>query len=264
MDLALGGKVAFVTGGSEGIGEGICLELAREGASVAVCARRAGPLDALGRKLASFGVPYLTLQADVTRREDIDRAVDAVTDRLGPIDILVNNAGGGATGTHSVEDADEVWEQCYAINLWPCIRVTRRVFAQMKQRRRGNVIIIASVGGHTAGWPGVSDYSSAKGAQLLLTKNWALDFAPAGIRVNAVNPGFIRTPLWEALAKDFIPQRGKDIEEVFASLTAELPARRMGTPAEVGRVVAFLASDAAAGFITGACWDVDGGYTHKI
>lgn len=264
MDLALNGKVAFVTGGSEGIGEGICLELAREGAKVAVCARRAGPLDALGAKLAAFGVPWMTVQADVTSSAEIDRAVDAVTSRLGPIDVLVNNAGGGATAAHTVEDPDDVWERCYAINFWPCIRVTRRVFAQMKERRRGNIVIIASVGGHTAGWPGVSDYSSAKGAQLLLTKNWALDFAPYGIRVNAVNPGFIRTPLWEALAKDFIPARGADIEEVFASLTAELPARRMGTPAEVGRVVAFLGSDAAAGFITGACWDVDGGYTHKI
>jgi 3-oxoacyl-[acyl-carrier protein] reductase len=264
MDLGLKGKVAFVTGGSEGIGEGICLELAREGASVAVCARRAGPLEALGEKLKAFDAPYLTLQADVTSSAEIDSAVEAATAKLGPIDVLVNNAGGGATGTHFVEDPDEVWERCYAINLWPCIRVTRRVFAQMKERRSGNVVIISSVGGHTAGWPGVSDYSSAKGAQLLLTKNWALDFAPYGIRVNAVNPGFIRTPLWEALAKDFIPQRGNDIEEVFKSLTAELPARRMGTPAEVGRVVAFLGSDLAAGFITGACWDVDGGYTHKI
>lgn len=264
MDLGLKGKVVLVTGGSEGIGEGICVELAREGAFVATCARREGPLKALEAKLAPFGGRYLTVAADVTSKTDIERVVEQTIANLGTIDVLVNNAGGGASGTRSVEDPDDEWEKCYAVNLWPVLRFTRLVFGQMKARKSGNVVNVASVSGHSAGWPGVSDYSSAKAAQLLLTKTWAMDFAPYGIRVNAVNPAFVRTPLWERLAKDFIPAQGNNIEEVFTSVSSNLPSRRMGTIAEVGRVVAFLASDAAAGFVNGVSWDVDGGYTNKI
>jgi 3-oxoacyl-[acyl-carrier protein] reductase len=264
MDLGLRGKVAVVTGGSEGIGEGISIELAREGATVAVLARREEPLRALAKKLSEFQLPHLTLSADITIPEQIDAAIVEINAKLGAIDILVNNAGGGAYGTRTIADGDAEWQKTFELNVFSCVRMTRAVFNQMKSRNKGCIITIASVGGHSGGMLGVADYNAAKAAQLLLTKSWAHDFAPFGIRVNAVNPAFIRTPLWEKLAKSYVPEHGATTEEVFAKFATSLPIRRMGTIADVGRVVAFLASDIAGGFITGACWDVDGGFTTKI
>jgi 3-oxoacyl-[acyl-carrier protein] reductase len=264
MDLGLSGKVAFVTGGSEGIGEGIALELAKEGASVAVCARREGPLANLAAKLDVFGRPYLAVPADCTSQAQMNDIVDLIAAKLGKIDILINNAGGGATGVRSLEDPDELWLSCYDLNVWSTVRTTRAVFPHFRERRAGSIVIISSVGGHSGGMLGVADYNSAKAAQLLLTKSWAYDFAPHGVRVNAINPAFIHTPLWDKLAEAFIPGEGETTESFFERTASTLPVRRMGTAADVGRVAAFLASNTAASFITGACWDVDGGFTTKI
>jgi len=264
MDLHLKGKVALVTGGSEGIGEGIVLELAKEGVSVAVCARREEPLMKLAKKLDEIGNPYFTVSADCTSQSQMNDVVASIAEKLGKIDILVNNAGGGASGERKIEDSDEAWLACYDLNVWSTVRTTRAVYPHMKERKSGNVIIVSSVGGHSGGMLGVADYNSAKAAQLLLTKSWAHDFAPDKVRVNAICPAFIRTPLWEKLALAFTPGEGETTETFFEKTAKELPVRRMGKPEDVGRVAAFLASDFAAGFITGGCWDVDGGFTTKI
>ncbi|MBM3508841.1 MAG: SDR family oxidoreductase [Alphaproteobacteria bacterium] len=264
MDLELRGKVALVTGGSQGIGKGICTELAREGAYVALCARKPGPLAETRAECERLGVKALALEADVTDKAAIERVVQQTLDRFGRIDILVNNAGGDAANSHWVDDPDEVWEKNYAINLWPCIRFTRLAVKAMKAQGGGAIVNVASVGGKIVSWPGVSDYSSAKSAVMMLTLTWSVDLAPNNIRVNCVNPALIRTPLWEELAKSFVPQLGPDVESVFKSFTEKLTIKRTGKPEEVGWLVAFLASDVRAGFITGQCWNVDGGYIKTI
>ncbi|MSP51807.1 MAG: SDR family oxidoreductase [Alphaproteobacteria bacterium] len=264
MDLELKGKVALVTGGSQGIGKGICTELAREGVHVALCARKPGPLAETKREIEALGVKSLALEADVTNKSDIERTVQKTLDTFGRIDILVNNAGGDAANSHWVDDPDDVWEKNYNINLWPCIRFTRLAVKAMKAQGGGNIVNVSSVGGKIVSWPGTSDYSSAKAAILMLTLTWSVDLAPNNIRVNCVNPALIRTPLWEELAKSFVPQLGKNVEEVFKSFTERLTVKRTGKPEEVGWVVAFLASNARAGFITGQCWNVDGGYIRTI
>jgi len=263
MDLELGGKVALVTGGSKGIGKGISLALAAEGCKLAVCARGREALDAtLDEARAAGAEAALGIAAGV-----VDQHVEAAPFVEGaahhPVDIvLVGHVGGEASIRHSLEEPDETWAHIYDLNLWSCIRFSRLATRQMKEQGGGSIVNISSVGGHS-GFSGMGDYNSAKAAMLSLTKTWAQDFGP-DIRVNCVNPAFIRTPLWEELALEFIPAVGKDKEEVFTNLAAELPMRRTGKPIEVGNVVAFLASDAAAGFVTGVCWNVDGGFTKFI
>ena len=262
MNLELLGKVALVTGGSKGIGKGISLSLAAEGCKLAICARGQEALDETVGEVESAGAEALGVSADVTNKSDIDSVIEAVLDKWGRLDVLVNNAGGEASTQHFLDEPDETWASVYNLNLWSCVRFSRLATEQMKKQGGGTLVNVSSVGGHS-GFSGMGDYNSAKAAMLSLTKTWAQDFGP-DIRVNCVNPAFIRTPLWEELALEFIPHVGKDKEEVFTNLSAELPMKRTGESKDVGNVVAFLASDSAAGFITGVCWNVDGGFTKFI
>ncbi len=263
MDLNLTGRVALVTASSLGIGQAIAMELAQEGCKVAICARRAEPLEATRAALEAAGAEAIAVQADMTKPEDIERFVQAAKDRFGTIDILVNNAGDAAVG-RSVEDPDETWAATYDVNLWSAVRTTRQVVPVMKEANKGVIVNVASVSGHS-GLPGMADYNSAKAAVLAMTKTLALDLAAHNIRVNAVNPALIRTPLWERVAEEsLVGTAGDTKEEVFENLSKQLLIiPRYGTPEEVSGVVAFLASDRAA-FVTGACWNVDGGFTKFI
>jgi len=262
MELGLGGKVALVTAASRGIGRGIAEELAREGAQLSICARGKDDLEAAAAELRGHGVDVLATPADVTIPEDIDQVVDATAAHFGRVDILVNNAGDAWMG-RSVDTSEEDWRYSMDVNLWSAVRFTRAVVPHLRAAGGGRIINIGSVSSHTM-IGGLADYQVAKAGLLAFAKTMAIDLADDGILVNTVCPALIHTPLWDRLADSMVGVMGADRQEVFDNLaTGLLMVKRFGQVEEVTGLVAFLASERAS-FITGAAFDIDGGFTKSM
>lgn len=259
MDLGLRGKAALVTGASRGLGRGIAMELAREGCRVGLCARSQEALDDAAAAVRALGVEAVAVVADVTTDAGIRAAVEATLAAFGRIDVLVNNVG-GSTGASFQETTAEEWQRAIDLNLMPAVRASRLVVPHMRARGSGAIVNITSIYGREWGGSYVRrpTYIAAKAAEIGMSKALAMELAPLGIRVNAVAPGSIVFPGggWERRLRE-------DPEGMAAFLKADLPLGRLGRAEEVGRVVAFLASDAAS-LVLGACLNVDGGQSRSL
>jgi NAD(P)-dependent dehydrogenase (short-subunit alcohol dehydrogenase family) len=262
MDVT--GKVAVVTGGGRGIGRGISLVLAQNGADVAVADVNVENAQGVAAEVAELGRRSLAVALDVTDQESVERMVGEVIDRLGRIDILVNNAGViGAQGWEQREWPNEDdWDFVFAVNVKGIARVTDAVAPHMRERQYGKIINIASVAGRQ-GSPRNPPYNVSKAGVISLTQSQATILAPHNINVNAICPGVIWTPIWERIlsrpAQTPNPG-GKSERELFLDFVeAHTPLGREQTPEDMGNLAAFLASD-YAGNITGQSINVSGGF----
>lgn len=238
-------KVALVTGASKGVGKGIALELARAGYDVAVNynSDQAGA-EATVREVHALGTTGLAVRGDVSRSEQVCAMFDQVVDSFGHLDLLVNNAG-IQTWKPLLELPEADWERVMATNLRGCFLCTQRAAREM--RRTGGAIVNIGSGCNKWPFPSLVSYTASKGGIEMFTKVAAVELGPYRIRVNCVAPGSIEI--------ERTKQELGDYAETWAKLT---PLGRIGTPRDVGKVVVFLASE-AADFITGQTIWVDGG-----
>ena len=257
MSGDLSGKVAIVTGGATGIGFGSARALVDAGASVVLFGPDAAALDTAVSKLGAGSAAGVV--GDVSRSADVERLVSATLERFGGIDIIVNSAAVQPYGTvETMSEAD--WDRTLAINLKGTYLTAHHAIPHMKQRGGGAIVNIASVQG-IACQTNVAAYVASKGGLLALTRAMALDHAKDGIRVNAVCPGSIDTPMLRFAASENLDGHTED--EVIASWGAAHPIGRVGLPEDVGNMVAFLAGPRAS-FCTGGEYKVDGGLLAKI
>ena len=247
----LSGRKALVTGGDSGIGAAISLALAGAGADVAIVFHsNAEAADAVVKQIEGLGVKGMSLQGDVSEPGDVDKIFSAMTVDWSPLDILVCSAGIDGKPARGWEGDPEHWMGVIKINLFGSYLCARQALAQMVERRSGVIINVSSVH-EVIPWAGFSAYTASKAGLSMMTKTLAQEAAEFGVRVLAVAPGAIQTPINRNVWDD--PEGLKDLLD-------KIPMGRMGTPEEIGRLVAILASDDSS-YVTGTTVFADGGMT---
>ena len=243
--INLQGRVALVTGASQGIGRAVALELARHGAVVGLAARNETKLAETAAAIEAAGGQAAIFAIDVAGEESIKAGAKAVLERFGKVEILVNNAGITRDGLMlRMKRAD--WDEVLGANLTGAFLLTQARLSPMLKNRWGRIVNLSSVVGRT-GQAGQVNYAASKAGLIGLTRSMARELASRGITVNAVAPGYIETPMTAVLD-----------EKQRTAMLAQIPLGRAGTAEEIAQAVAFLASD-AAGYITGHVLDVNGG-----
>ncbi len=250
----LTGKVALITGASSGIGRSCAIALAKQGARVAVTARRMDRLETLAAEIATDGGVALPIVLDVTKKEQVTRAVAQAAEKFGRIDILVNNAG-VAEFAPFLELTEEQWDKTIDTNLKGYFLVAQAAVREMVKHPPaggGRIINIASIasGGVGVGFPMIAHYCASKGGIVAMTEALADELAPMGILVNCIGPGVIETEMTQDFLKD--PAQAQ-------LMLAHAPLKRAGKPEEIASAVVYLASDEAS-YTTGTTIYVDGGW----
>jgi len=247
--LSLSNQTALITGASSGIGAATARLFAQLGARVAIGYNRnsQGAVQ-VQNSIQQTGGTAISIQADMLHAAEILRLVNETAAKLGPIDILVNNAGSLVERLTFDKMTEARWDEVIDLNLKSAMLAAQAVAPSMIERKHGSIVNIVSIAGRNGGGPGAGAYATAKGGLITLTKALAKEFAPHGIRVNAVSPGVIDTPFHEVFSTP----------EMMANFVKAIPMGRVGTSQEVANVIVFLASEASS-YIAGETIEVNGG-----
>lgn len=247
--LDLSQQTALITGASSGIGAATARLFAQLGARVAIgYNKNAEGAASVEKAIEQAGGKTILIQAEMLKASEIARMVQETTSKLGPIDILVNNAGSLVERVTFEKMTEARWDEVIDLNLKSAMLASQAVAPAMISREHGSIINIVSIAGRNGGGPGAGAYATAKGGLITLTKALAKEFAPHGVRVNAVSPGVIDTPFHEVFSTP----------DMIANFVKGIPLGRVGTSEEVANVIAFLASNAAS-YVTGETIEVNGG-----
>ncbi|OGZ24140.1 MAG: hypothetical protein A2896_02395 [Candidatus Nealsonbacteria bacterium RIFCSPLOWO2_01_FULL_43_32] len=249
--MSLKGKVAIITGARRGMGRAHALALARAGAKAVVSDISLADCKKVVKEIEKAEGQALAVQCDVTKQGEVNKMVEAAVKEWGKVDILVNNAG-IAQFCPFLEMTEEIWDRTLAINLKGYFLCAQAAAKQMAKQKSGVIVNIASVamGQQGIGFPNIAHYCASKGGIVGLTEALAIELAPYNIRVNAVAPGMIETPMIASIKQD---------KKALAGLLARVPLQRVGRPEEVSRLVLFLASDDSS-YMTGSTVVIDGGW----
>ena len=262
MDLELKGKTALVTGASKGIGRAIAMGLAREGARVALCSRKASDLEHAASEIKrATGVEALCVAADLSKLGEVERVVATTRKDLGRIDILVNNAG-AIRGGDFLKIPDAQWSDDWSLKLLGYIRMARAVFPLMQEQGGGRICNVVGAAGRNP-TPAYLTGGAANAALINFTKGLADLGAPAKILVTAVSPAATATERWNDMIKERSVSTGRPEGELHAEAAQAYALGRIATPEDIADMVCFLVS-ARASFVTGICITVDGGSTRGV